>query len=96
MTRILADLPEEDVKWLDRIAVEQGKSRAAILREAVANYRDETLAQGIEKYFGLWEGRTDIEDALAWQQRERATWVQAGSGRDHDSGQKVRCVKPDE
>ena len=90
MTRILADIPDEDVKWLDRIAAEQGKSRAAILREAVANYRDETLAQGIEKYFGLWAGRTDIKDALTWQQRERATWARAGSGSAHDNGQKVR------
>lgn len=79
MTRILADLPEEDVKWLDRIAAEQGKSRAAILREAVANFRDDALAQGIEKYFGLWSGRADIGDAVAWQQRERAAWSHAGS-----------------
>jgi hypothetical protein len=26
MTRILADLPDEDIKWLDQIAAEQGKS----------------------------------------------------------------------
>jgi hypothetical protein len=26
MTRILADLPDEDIKWLDLIAAEQGKS----------------------------------------------------------------------
>ena len=35
MTRILADLPDDDIKWLDRIAAEQGKSRASVLREAV-------------------------------------------------------------
>ena len=34
MTRILADLPDEDIKWLDQLAAEQGKSRASILREA--------------------------------------------------------------
>ena len=32
MTRILADLPDDDIQWLDRLADEQGKSRAAILR----------------------------------------------------------------
>lgn len=31
MTRILADLPDDDIKWLDRLAAEQGKSRDAIL-----------------------------------------------------------------
>jgi hypothetical protein len=29
MTRILADLPDEDIKWLDQLAAEQGKSREA-------------------------------------------------------------------
>ena len=35
MTRILADLPDDDIKWLDQLAAEQGKSRAAVVREAV-------------------------------------------------------------
>ena len=39
MARILADLPDDDIKWLDRLAEEQGKSRAAVLREAVDWYR---------------------------------------------------------
>jgi hypothetical protein len=39
MTRILADLPDEEIKRLDRIAYEQGKSRAAVLRDAVASYQ---------------------------------------------------------
>jgi hypothetical protein len=26
MTRILADLPDEDIKWLDQLAAEKGKS----------------------------------------------------------------------
>ena len=43
MTRILADLPDEDIKWLDQLAAEQGKSRAAVLREAVEAYRAEAL-----------------------------------------------------
>ena len=47
MTRILADLPDEDIKWLDQIAAEQGKSRAAVLREAVAaSQRAEKMESG--------------------------------------------------
>ena len=38
MTCILADLPDEDIKWLDQLAAEQGKSRAAVLREAVVGF----------------------------------------------------------
>jgi hypothetical protein len=39
MTRILADLPDEDIKWLDELASEQGKSRAAVLSMIVCWYR---------------------------------------------------------
>lgn len=35
MARILADLPDEDIKWLDQRAAEQGRSRSEVLREAV-------------------------------------------------------------
>ncbi|MFO1256059.1 MAG: ribbon-helix-helix protein, CopG family [Sphingomonadaceae bacterium] len=57
MTRILADLPEEDIKWLDARAAEQGKSRASVLREAVQAYRHAAEQQGIERYFGIWADR---------------------------------------
>ena len=72
MTRILADLPDEDVKWLDRLAEEQGKSRAAVLREAVNAFRHENAKGGIERYFGIWKDRDAIGDAVEWQRRERA------------------------
>ena len=39
MTRILADLPDDDIKWLDSRATEQGKSRALVLRAVVRWYR---------------------------------------------------------
>ncbi|QYU69765.1 ribbon-helix-helix domain-containing protein [Leptolyngbya sp. 15MV] len=73
MPRILADLPEDDIEWLDRLAEEQGKSRAAVLREAVSVYRGENSADWIESGFGLWRHRDDIGDAVAWQRRERAS-----------------------
>jgi hypothetical protein len=60
MARILADLPEEDIRWLDRLAEEQGKSRAALLREAVSAFRGGGSANWIDRGFGLWRHRTDI------------------------------------
>lgn len=72
MTRILADLPEDDIKWLDQLANEQGKSRAAVLREAVAAYRPQSSLDWIEAGFGAWRDRDDIGDAVEWQRRERA------------------------
>src|SRR3546814_716098 len=79
MTRILADLPDEDIKWLDQLAVEQGKSRASVLREAVASYKAQSPGPGdlewIDQGFGIWKDRTDIGDSVEWQRRERASWT---------------------
>jgi hypothetical protein len=78
MSRILADLPEDDIKWLDARAAEQGKSRASVLREAVSAYRAEVPASDkdwLDQAFGAWKDRTDIGDAVEWQRRERASWT---------------------
>ncbi len=45
MTRILADLPDEDIKWLDQLAAEQGKSRSEVLSMIVRWYRQHIEAQ---------------------------------------------------
>ncbi len=75
MTRILADLSEEDVQWLDAQAAAQGTSRAQLLRDAVAAFRADASKQGIEKYFGMWRERRAVGDPVAWQRRERASWT---------------------
>src|SRR5688572_13846267 len=75
MTRILADLPDDDIKWLDARAAEQGKSRASVLREAVSAYRAEAPSSDkawLDQAFGIWKDRDDIGDGVEWQRRERA------------------------
>ncbi|MEO0031487.1 MAG: hypothetical protein RIS94_1245 [Pseudomonadota bacterium] len=71
MTRILADIPDEDIKWLDARAAEQGKSRASVLREAVAIYRAQSRPSNskewIERGAGYWRHRTDIVDGVQYQ-----------------------------
>ena len=74
MPRILADLPDEDIKWLDQLAAEQGKSRASVLREAVSAYRAEAPLDWLEEGFGAWK-ELDIGDSVEWQRRERASWT---------------------
>ena len=39
MTCILADLPDDDIKWLEARAAKLGKSRASVLRRVIAWYR---------------------------------------------------------
>ena len=95
MTRILADLPDDDIKWLDKLAAEQGKSRAAILREAVAEYKAEAKLSGNKEWldigFGAWKDRTDIGDSVEWQRRERASWTRPWD----DDYENVKAEFPD-
>ena len=94
MTRILADLPDEDIEWLDKLAREQGKSRASLLREAVSAYRAEAPKDNLEWLdigFGAWKDRTDIGDSVEWQRRERASWTRPWD----DDYEEVKAEFPD-
>jgi len=71
MARILADLPEDDIKWLDAQAAEQGTSRAQLLREAVSAYRAEGSKDWISKGRGYWKDRSDIGDSVIYQRTIR-------------------------
>ena len=77
MTRIAADLPDEDARWLAETATVLGRSRASLIREAVAFFRGVPKAEAdlgwIEQGFGVWKDRADISDVVGWQRRERAS-----------------------
>ena len=94
MTRILADLPDEDIKWLDARAAEQGKSRASVLREAVANYkaqpRDDDTSW-IDQGFGLWARHGISIDPHDYERRRRAEWKRPWD----DDYEEVRAESPD-
>jgi len=95
MARILADIPDDDVKWLEERAAQQGRSRAAVLREAVATYKAQAEEAGgqdwIDRGFGAWKDRTDIGDAVEWQRRERASWTRPWD----DDYEEVKAEFPD-
>jgi hypothetical protein len=75
MTRILADLPDEDIQWLDARAVEQGKSRASVLREVVSAYKAQAPSPGNKNWIargaGYWKDRKDIGDGVEYQRAIR-------------------------
>lgn len=73
MTRILADLPEEDIKKLDALAARTKRSRAAAIRDAVRMYLVQNAddRSWIERGYGYWAGRTDIGDAVEYQRAVR-------------------------
>jgi Ribbon-helix-helix protein, copG family len=74
MGRFLVDVPVDDVRKLDEIAKREGKSRAAVLREAVTNYLEESRKEGFEKYFGLWERHGSTVDGLEYERQLRDEW----------------------
>lgn len=74
MGRFLVDVPADDVRKLDEIAKRDGKSRAAVLREAVSNYLEESRKEGFEKYFGLWERHGSTVDGLEYERQLREEW----------------------
>ncbi len=74
MGRFLVDVPADDVRRLDEIAKREGKSRAAVLREAVSNYLEESRKEGFEKYFGLWERHGSTVDGLEYERQLREEW----------------------
>jgi predicted transcriptional regulator len=93
MSRILADLPDEDIKRLDRIAQEQGKSRAAVLREAVAAYTSQPSddLSWIDKGFGLWARHGVAYEPHEYDRKRRAEWTRYWD----DDYEEVRAESPD-
>ena len=78
MGRFLVDVPADDIRKLDEIAKREGKSRAAVLREAVSNYLEVCGKEGFEKYFGLWERHGSTVDGLDYERELRGEWPDAG------------------
>lgn len=94
MTRILADLPDEEIERLDRIARQQGKSRAAVLREAVSAYNAQPTDDDIswiDKGFGLWARHGVAYDPQDHDRRRRAEWTHYWD----EDYEEVRAESPD-
>lgn len=71
--RILADLPDDDIQWLDAQAAERGKSRAALIREAVTAFRAGEQ-DWLERGFGLWTRFGQGIEGKAYEADLRAQW----------------------
>jgi Ribbon-helix-helix protein, copG family len=94
MARILADLPDQDIKWLDQRAADQGKSRASVLRDAVSSYKAQPSAgdpSWIDKGFGLWARHGVTHDPHEYDRKRRAEWTRYWD----DDYEEVRAELPD-
>ena len=69
--RTLIDLSEDDIRWLDGRASDEGKSRAALIREAVSVFRADANKDWIRRGAGYWKDRDDIGDGVEYQRAIR-------------------------
>ena len=76
MIRTLISLDEEDKRWLDRKAEEEGKTMTELVRTAVRGYREQcesggpSLEELLRQTSGLWkEG-----DGIDYQRAVRDEW----------------------
>jgi len=77
--RILADLPDDDIQWLDALAAERGVSRAALLRQAVSAFRA-SERDWLEQGFGLWTRYGRGIDGAEFERTARAEWSDRAGG----------------
>lgn len=96
--RTIVDIPEDDIRWLDRRAAESGKSRTAVVREAVEAYRvevggseqDRKLA-ALRAGFGLWARHGVGYDPHDYDRKRRAEWTRPWD----DDYEAVRAESPE-
>ena len=71
--RTIIDLPRDAVEALDRIGRAESRSRAALIREAVAQFLAGRLPSPNEDAaFGAWSDRN--VDGLAYERHLREQW----------------------
>ena len=69
--RILVDASQEQVAALDKLAKQEKKPRAAVIRAAIDDYVARNRRKGIDEAFGIWP---DGPDGLEFQEKLRAEW----------------------
>jgi predicted transcriptional regulator len=70
--RILVDLPDTHIHTLAALCERVNRSRAALIREAIAEYLHHHAATTAEATFGLWGA--EAMDGLAYQEKVRDEW----------------------
>lgn len=69
--RALIEIPDKQVRALAEIAERERRSRAALIRLAIADFISSREGPSRSEAFGLW--RTG-EDGLTFEDRVRAEW----------------------
>lgn len=72
IVRTVIDVPSELIRDLDRVSVAEKRSRAALIRDAIAEYLRVKSVTPAEAAFGIWKGGG--QDGCAYQDSLRREW----------------------
>ena len=70
--RTLIDLPDAQIRALAALCERVRQPRAAVIREAVAEYLERRATKSSEAAYGLWGA--EALDGLDYQRKARAEW----------------------
>ena len=71
--RTLVDIPDNDMKELSRRSKAEKRSRASLIRDAIAVYLRQSAAKKEVPGFGLWKDYP-VEDGVEYQRKIRSEW----------------------
>ena len=70
--RTLVDISDSQIRELAELCEQVNRPRAALIRDAIADYLARHRRDGEQAAFGLWG--SDGPDGLAYQEKARAEW----------------------
>jgi predicted transcriptional regulator len=70
--RILVDVGDTQIRQLDELSKAEKRPRAALIREAIADFLAKQRRQREGEAFGLW-GKRKV-DGLVYQEKVRGEW----------------------
>ena len=70
--RTLIDLPDAQIQALAELCKRVRQPRAAVIREAVAEYLERRATKPTEAGYGLWGAKAT--DGLVYQEKARSEW----------------------
>jgi hypothetical protein len=74
MARTVVAIDDDDKRWLDEKAAEEGVPMTELVRRAIRRYREAeaepTFQELVQRSKGIWRRG----DGLAWQEKLRGEW----------------------
>ena len=70
--RTIVDIPDQFIESLDRLGTTNNQSRAALIREAIADFLKVKSLPPSEAAFGIWKSRK--MDGVDYQNALREDW----------------------